>query len=62
MVPSPVRRVLRPTRILLDIAENRLDEDELEAVGAWLQASAPADPPADLVKRAIIGVSAGAVV
>jgi hypothetical protein len=43
-------RPARPSRILFDVAEGRLDEVELEAVAAWLAATA-AEPPAELLER-----------
>lgn len=43
-------RAARPSRILVDLAQECLDESELEAVADWLSASAPAAPPQHLVE------------
>jgi hypothetical protein len=40
----------RVSRVLIDLAEGRLDDSELDAVTAWLSASAPADLPERLVE------------
>jgi hypothetical protein len=50
---SAVRKASRPTRIYIDLAEDRLEEAEIEAIGAWLHASAAAEPPDQLLKIAI---------
>jgi hypothetical protein len=46
-------RPTSPSRILIDLAEGRLGESELDAVAAWLGASAPAEAPEHLVKLAL---------
>jgi hypothetical protein len=40
----------RPSRILVDLAEGWLDDNEVEAVAEWLSASAPAAPPQHVVE------------
>ena len=42
----------RPSRILLDVAQGKLDEGELEAVAAWLAATA-VEPPVEVLERGI---------
>jgi hypothetical protein len=42
-------RTSYPSRILRDLAEGWLEEDELEAVASWVSASAPATVPEHLL-------------
>jgi hypothetical protein len=45
--------VQRPSRILQDIGDGWLEEDELDAVATWLAASPPASVPDDLIELAL---------
>ena len=45
-----LNRTSRPSRILADLAEGRLDDDETDAVALWLGASGPAELPEDLIR------------
>jgi len=50
---TSLSRPAQPSRILLDLAQGELDEQELAAVAAWIKASSRAQPPQDLVDRAL---------
>jgi hypothetical protein len=45
--------VQRPSRILQDIGDGWLEEDELDAVATWLAASPPVSVPDDLIELAL---------
>lgn len=44
---------LAPSRILINLAEGRLDETELEALATWLSAEAMEEPPVAVLERAV---------
>lgn len=54
-----VRKVARPPRILLDLAEGKLGQDEVDAVRAWLLAGGLTEPPEQLLERALASARAG---
>jgi hypothetical protein len=43
----------RPSRILVDLAEGRLAQAELDAMAAWISASAPRVLPERLIKLGV---------
>ena len=49
--PRPNGATLPVSRILLDLAENQLNDDELDALAAWLAADQLTAPPA-LIEQA----------
>jgi hypothetical protein len=46
-------RPLHPNRILADLAESRLDDDEANALTLWIEASVPNEVPEGLIARGL---------
>lgn len=41
------------SRVLLDLAEGALDDDELDTIVAWLSATIPGDVPESLIRLGV---------
>jgi hypothetical protein len=51
--PTLLKDSPHPNRILADLVESRLDDDEIDTLTLWLAASAPRELPETIIARGL---------